>query len=814
MIYIYKNRQIAIEWTILREKGVLEDLAHAINISCFLITPNKERKIVSSASENPLYIILSQDLEEGVYSLELIWQKKSSADSTDRITSRSRAENIFTITSNKTLAKETTATCTVYVKSLVAIYGYDGLDAYELSVLRRKTNLSEDEWLSETQQRLANLEQTVEEGALKTEAYPVDAFPTRGNTSHVVSSDGVYKVAENMQYVKSNNLCDASACVEGNIYPNTGEIRPNTSVQDYKTTDFIPVTSGKNYVCSISGELSPLRFIAYYDNYKTFISCFDSVSLPTHTYSFVPPEGCSFVRVTPYFDPTKNDYQIEQGEAPTAYTEYADGYKVTSKKILDGSITIQKFKDQEVKNIFKALTVSKTLTWDIAYRQLSLPLEQGTIILDTNATELIFHVSPQVPSGETAFRLKPSDLPYTIPFDTYYVRSTKAGEFYINYANTSVSLNLSENSVAYNMLSRSVQSMLSDKNTNHSCIIGTLNGSNTLSLSSNCVKTFKRIDFAGTFTSKQDEWSLTIGHGTVTDYTGSGIRITSQGVSSFEYYGSELTQKQYDYPYSSGFSFGSDINVSISKETTGYNALLIIQSNGNVFKQRIRWIGDVGNVYATSANATLNSCTLEFTPFKSQCDIWLFGDSYISLGDPKRWAYYLMNEGYTDLLLCGYSGAKSSVVASMLSELISKRAPKYLVWTLGMNDKDNASDTTEATAPNSAWLTATKQVLSLCRQNCTIPILATIPTVKGKSTAESDSGVSGFRNHSKKNEWVKNSGYRYIDFATAVNANDETGEWYEGHLSDDGVHPTAEGAKALYARILVDFLEITTCKPY
>ena len=72
MIYIHPNRQIAIQWTVLREKGVMEDFTNATDIACFLITPSKERKLISTDKENPHYIIIPYSLDEGTYSIEFI----------------------------------------------------------------------------------------------------------------------------------------------------------------------------------------------------------------------------------------------------------------------------------------------------------------------------------------------------------------------------------------------------------------------------------------------------------------------------------------------------------------------------------------------------------------------------------------------------------------------------------------------------------------------------------------------------------------------------------------------------------------------
>ena len=62
-------------------------------------------------------------------------------------------------------------------------------------------------------------------------------------------------------------------------------------------------------------------------------------------------------------------------------------------------------------------------------------------------------------------------------------------------------------------------------------------------------------------------------------------------------------------------------------------------------------------------------------------------------------------------------------------------------------------------------------------------------------------------NNEQKNAWVRASGYRYIDFAKAVGA-DENGVWYSGMLSNDNVHPSVTGAKALYTQVLVDLPEV------
>jgi lysophospholipase L1-like esterase len=49
---------------------------------------------------------------------------------------------------------------------------------------------------------------------------------------------------------------------------------------------------------------------------------------------------------------------------------------------------------------------------------------------------------------------------------------------------------------------------------------------------------------------------------------------------------------------------------------------------------------------------------------------------------------------------------------------------------------------------------------------------------------------------------------RYVDENLAVGASVDGSTWYTGYLSEDNVHPTAEGAMAIAMRYLVDIPEI------
>ena len=74
------------------------------------------------------------------------------------------------------------------------------------------------------------------------------------------------------------------------------------------------------------------------------------------------------------------------------------------------------------------------------------------------------------------------------------------------------------------------------------------------------------------------------------------------------------------------------------------------------------------------------------------------------------------------------------------------------------------------------------------------PVFATIPNVPSI-------------NHNGKNAWIKASGYRYIDMCHAVGADVDV-NWLGTMLSSDNIHPSEDGARALFAQVIQDFPEI------
>lgn len=167
--------------------------------------------------------------------------------------------------------------------------------------------------------------------------------------------------------------------------------------------------------------------------------------------------------------------------------------------------------------------------------------------------------------------------------------------------------------------------------------------------------------------------------------------------------------------------------------------------------------------------------------------VWVFGDSYLSY-HTERWSYYMYEDGIRDVLLNGFPGQTSASAYDSFKELIKYGKPQYAIWALGMNDGDS-------TELNASWQVRTQYFINDCISNSITPVLCTIPNTP-------------IIKNTLKNNFVRASGLQYIDFAKAVNADTEGSTWYDGMLSADDTHPTADGAKALYSRFIVDFPQI------
>lgn len=278
--------------------------------------------------------------------------------------------------------------------------------------------------------------------------------------------------------------------------------------------------------------------------------------------------------------------------------------------------------------------------------------------------------------------------------------------------------------------------------------------------------------------------SVSVGHGYDTSY---GAYLILDDTNITVYYGtSQYVVKAH------GLTIDKFIHIEIAHTNNARAKIRLYSSDGSyeIDSSQVAWGGCRGDVFATSTDSTLTNCVLSVAFRDWATDIFICGDSYVGLGDNTRWPYYALENGFDKFAVNGYGGVSSASEFSTFQNIIAKARPKFFVWTLGMNDSDGDG------AINASYKTYLDAFINTCVSYGVTPILATIP-----NTPE--------RLHTYKNAYVKSLGYRYIDFAAAVGAEDAESEWYTGMLDEDDVHPTALGAKALYTQVVTDFPEIT-----
>ena len=267
-----------------------------------------------------------------------------------------------------------------------------------------------------------------------------------------------------------------------------------------------------------------------------------------------------------------------------------------------------------------------------------------------------------------------------------------------------------------------------------------------------------------------------IGKGIGNDY-GGGIGF--DGTNLYLYLGANASPQS---TKAHGLTLKDYVSIVIDAPYKAYEATVTISTNGGRYEWTLGvWRSNYGHI-SFEAPDNYNECKISYTCEGLTKETWLYGDSYFSNSDNARWTKYLVYSGHTNYLLNGYGGRTSiNAFTAFKTDLSMNRAPRRVVWCMGMNDKDTDS------APNASWLSALEEVISLCEQLNIELILATIPNVP------SSSAKNNF-----KNAYVEASGYRYIDFAKAVSLNGDS-SWYDNMLNSDNVHPNEQGAIALYS---------------
>lgn len=302
-----------------------------------------------------------------------------------------------------------------------------------------------------------------------------------------------------------------------------------------------------------------------------------------------------------------------------------------------------------------------------------------------------------------------------------------------------------------------------------------------LTFGENCIK--KNKDF--TFEADVEEMgTIIIRHGDKT-YGASWLTLDETKVEVYSF-GEELIRS---FSEDHGLEMGGALKVQMHVKANEAMDLTITSGGKTFARKEVGWEGCKGKIEVESIGNELSNVKAEWNSPDLAKDIWVLGDSYLGSRWKNCWPYYAVAEGHDNALFTGFPGATSSAMYKEWKRLLEYDTPKFAVWCLGMSDGDSSGSI------NMAWRAKLQLFLADCKELGITPILATIPNTP-------------VVNNTFKNQYVRESGYRYIDFAKAVGASRAGSMWLDGLLSFDQVQPTTAGAEALAKQVEKDFPEL------
>lgn len=190
----------------------------------------------------------------------------------------------------------------------------------------------------------------------------------------------------------------------------------------------------------------------------------------------------------------------------------------------------------------------------------------------------------------------------------------------------------------------------------------------------------------------------------------------------------------------------------------------------------------------------LESNDISSQPFDSIGAI--IGDSFIEgnsipADKNKRYCYLMLKKLNGKLFICAQGGGISEQVVSWINDYLRYIVnPKYVILAMGMNDSNYDK-----------WLSNTKLAINTINaiwKNVKI-LFVTIPPA-GSNYANAE--------HIKMNDWIRSSGYTYLDVAEILSLNYDGVTLDTSKLLEDQVHPTIESHELIYKRSLIDFAEM------
>lgn len=312
--------------------------------------------------------------------------------------------------------------------------------------------------------------------------------------------------------------------------------------------------------------------------------------------------------------------------------------------------------------------------------------------------------------------------------------------------------------------------------------VATLNNGEEIVIEESMAKMDKRLVFFGSVSTMG---TIKFYHG-VNVYNSGRVEINSTNVKVVTYNTEDTVRKDVAHNLTITDYIGVIFDVGNANDL-----YITVLTNGGSFRlDNVWWGSSNGEIKIVSEDSVLSNISVSWICDGFRLPIWIYGDSYLDSYNPARWPYHIINWDIGAFAMFGFPGAKSEHVYPEWLRTLKHGSPKYAIWCLGMNDID------DDTSINADWKKYIDNFIKDCTDNRIEPILATIP-----NTPE--------RRHTFKNNYIRGSGYRYIDFAKAVNAETYPSNWYTGMLHSDNTHPSEQGAIALAIRALTDFPELT-----
>lgn len=606
---------------------------------------------------------------------------------------------------------------------------------------------------------------------------------TDANTQGIIELSA--QIASKVNKAYGKNLIDHSEDItDGKYLDQYGTQQSNVN---YYITNYIKIEPSTNYYFSFNhnGASYPGSDNAYWAIYDEKLN----VLLTGNTSSITSPENARFIRCSVNKSHTY-EMMLEKGDVRTDYIVGSPVHKYVEH--IENDII-------GIKEDIGRYSEEKSLYLNIgSYTSVNdLSILKGDVITSFGGYEgaLLLCPSKKFDVNNITKYLYVKDLPYTATEDIGSLRTNAAIDNYIFYLSKARGIkgDIEElnNKINAEVEIKPLGSSFKGDISNGDLIVlekNSIKGEDSFSFCAN-IETFNKIK---------------IGRGTPYEklYSSSWLEIDNDNLVVKTFY-TESNFKENSYPHE--LSITNNIQVLINC-SNNHKAKVMIVSNGIAFEKEIAWNGCNGSIFVESDNTNLKGAVFSWTCKKLDAPIWMFGDSYFALNSESRWPYYLINNGYKDILINGFPGAASANGYNDVVSLLKHSTPKYIFWCMGMNNRDNE------TSVNNSWLTTFNQLKEICETNGIELVVSTIPTVKGGYVE--DTQEYNKRIHKFKNAIVKESGLRYVDFEKAVGANEETGEWFGNMLSSDGVHPSADGARCLFMQAISDFPELMSAENY